>query len=33
MHASMDLLEEVEVIARESGAAIMDVYAGDFPLW
>ncbi|HSM98542.1 MAG TPA: 3'(2'),5'-bisphosphate nucleotidase CysQ [Gallionella sp.] len=26
----MNLLEEVEAIAREAGAAIMEVYAGDF---
>jgi 3'(2'), 5'-bisphosphate nucleotidase len=29
-HASMSLLEEVEAIAREAGAAIMKVYARDF---
>lgn len=30
MRASMSLLEEVEAIAREAGAAIMKVYARDF---
>jgi 3'(2'), 5'-bisphosphate nucleotidase len=30
MRASMGLLEEVEAIAREAGAAIMKVYARDF---
>jgi 3'(2'), 5'-bisphosphate nucleotidase len=30
MRASMSLLEEVEAIAREAGAAIMQVYARDF---
>lgn len=33
MRVSMSLLEEVEVIAREAGAAIMGVYAGDFSVW
>lgn len=30
MRESMSLLEDVEAIAREAGAAIMKVYAGDF---
>lgn len=30
MRVSLNLLEEVEVIAREAGAAIMEVYARDF---
>jgi 3'(2'), 5'-bisphosphate nucleotidase len=29
----MGLLEEVEVIARKAGAAIMGVYARDFSVW
>src|SRR5450759_1699330 len=33
MHVSMSLLEEVEIIAREAGAAIMGVYARDFSVW
>jgi 3'-phosphoadenosine 5'-phosphosulfate (PAPS) 3'-phosphatase len=33
MRVSMGLLEEVEVIAREAGAAIMGVYARDFSVW
>ena len=33
MHVSMGLLEEVEVIAREAGAAIMCIYARDFSVW
>lgn len=33
MRVSMSLLEEVEVIAREAGAAIMGIYARDFSVW
>jgi 3'(2'), 5'-bisphosphate nucleotidase len=30
MRINLDMLEEVEVIAQEAGAAIMDIYARDF---
>jgi 3'(2'), 5'-bisphosphate nucleotidase len=33
MHASMDLLKKVEGIAREAGAAIMEIYAQDISVW
>jgi 3'(2'), 5'-bisphosphate nucleotidase len=33
MLASMALLEQAEMIAREAGAAIMAIYARDFSMW
>lgn len=33
VYISMDLLAEVELIAREAGSAIMGIYARDFSVW